>query len=376
MKRSILFLTLVAFCVAAMAADNDIISRQWRKTTIKVPDGGQSPNIVTLLKAFDKQFSTYATGRLLEKMNILKDGQDHEADDEATLLIDRRSGYASFMGSGDDDKMETCVWRRTNGHRLFAISLFQQHVMPQSLLCWYDYDPATQTLRPEASPIDEFKTQFKPLLDCQLPRKGSDFNLVEYYDHLSLSITHIYKWDGMRHHYSYSRVDNFRYQWFADGDWQMPSENDYCQYALVDPLGNGYPLLCLRKAKEGNEDEPEYAIFAQFKGDMQTVAISDGMHQFNGLFTVQPEDDAPWKSTDLVAFTRDFMNNAFYVVIRDGHISYFVNDIPFEEDGESGHNTETIGFGGDDESIHIIHANIARKFNINPQWHDCKFLLE
>ena len=179
----------------------------------------------------------------------------------------------------------------------------------------------------------------------------------------------------MRHRYSHTFIDSFRYQWFADGDWQISSDEEvgYCQYALIDPLGNDLPLFCLRKAPEPSGQDAEYSVFAQFKGNMQTVAISDGLYQFNGFFTVQPEDDAPWKATDLVAFTRDFMQNGFYAVIRDGRISYFVNDIPFEEDGERGHRTEVIGNGSDEESIHIIHANIAREIEIAPEWREFQF---
>ena len=67
MKRSFLFLTLVAFAMTVLAtADIDVISRQWRESTLDVHGGGQSPDIIALLKAFNHKFPTPAVNRLID----------------------------------------------------------------------------------------------------------------------------------------------------------------------------------------------------------------------------------------------------------------------------------------------------------------------
>ncbi len=378
MRKTIILMALLTVSVAAMAlTDNDEINRQWRKAPITVKNGGKSPDIITLLTAFHQKWPTYAVSEVLKHAPQLKDGQQYESDDDWRVLVNRRNGYADLSSNTDIDQMEACVWRRANGHRLFAVSLYQQHVMPQNLLCWYDYDPATQTLRPEASPVDEYKPNHKSShIGWSLPMEGTDLQISEHFDHWQTGITHIYKWDGTRHHYSRSQINDFRYQWFAEDDWYQASEQGFSQYALLDPQGNGFPLLCLSKAKTDPSDADEYTIFAQFKGDMQTVAISDVMHQINGLYSVKPEADAQWKSTDLVAYTSDEEHIGYYAVVREGFINYFVIDRPFEDDGETGHQPEVIGYGSDDESIHIIHASIAQKFAPQLQWHNFEFIEE
>ena len=73
--------------------------------------------------------------------------------------------------------MEACVWRRDNGHRLFAICMGGPTDPEIEVVCFYDYDPATETMTPEASPADTFKPT-EEYYNYNLPHKGKDFIIL------------------------------------------------------------------------------------------------------------------------------------------------------------------------------------------------------
>ena len=148
-------------CAISMAAqnflDNSEVNNQWFKTTIPVKNGGQAPDVVKLLRAFNEAMPTWVVGEVLEQADHPAKGTrqsgtasiwDGEEEDDYRILIDRRNGYVDLESQTDVNQMSACVWRKDNGHRIFAVSLYEQHVMPQNLLCWYDYDPQTQKMTP------------------------------------------------------------------------------------------------------------------------------------------------------------------------------------------------------------------------------------
>jgi hypothetical protein len=96
--------------------------------------------------------------------------------------------------------MEACVWRRDNGHRLFAIQVSSPVDPVISVICFYDYDPKNATLKPEASPVDNFKGTGAEYVDYILPRKGKDFIISEYT--FDAYIKYIYTWNGNNPVYS------------------------------------------------------------------------------------------------------------------------------------------------------------------------------
>ena len=139
------------------------MNAQWFKTTIPVENGGQAPDVVKLLRAFHEAMPTWVTGEVLQQADHPAKGTrlsgtasiwDGKEDDDFRILVDRKNGYVDLESETDIDQMSACVWRKDNGHRIFAISLYEQHVMPQNLLCWYDYDPKTQKMTPAKGPLD------------------------------------------------------------------------------------------------------------------------------------------------------------------------------------------------------------------------------
>ena len=157
-------LTLVCSTSAQDYLSNSEINSQWRQKTITIKNGGQTPDVVTLLRAFHQALPSWVVSQVLKQadhpaQSTRVDGTASifDAEDDYRILIDRKNGYVDMESETDISQMAACVWRKDNGHRIFAVTLFEQHDPIQNLLCWYDYDPATETMKPERSPLDDFK---------------------------------------------------------------------------------------------------------------------------------------------------------------------------------------------------------------------------
>lgn len=380
MKKSLFFILLFA-CSITMPAQsfvsNSDISKGWRQKKIIVKNGGQAPNIMTLLSAFSKAWPVWSVQQVLKHGAKLKDGDQYEDPDDWRVLVDRRNGFADLASQTDIDQVETCVWKCKNGHRVFAVSLYEQHDPVTNLLCWYDYDPKTQTLTPAQSPVETFKKSPGATLGWTLPIKGTDFYIYEYYQPGCPTLTHVYSWDGQQHHPDKVQIEDFRYQWFAEDEWYQASAQGYTEYALVHFDGEPYTMLCLRKPATSADPAVirEYTVFAPFKSDMQAVAILDAMHQFNGPFRVQPEEGAPWTGKEVVFYNNDFLHTNYCVVVNDGLVSYIVKCSPVvnEEGIREGHTEEINGFGCKDETVRIVHASVANELIFEPVWHPFEF---
>ena len=381
--RTILTLVCALAMTAASAAEplsNSEVDARWRKTAIKVAGGGASPNVVTLLKAFHQALPTWVVGEVLDQNDHPAKGTKRngstlilasDEEDEMTIIIDPGNGYAEYSALTDVDQMSCCVWRRTNGHRIFAVSLYEQHDPVQHLLCWYDYDPQTQTMKAEQSPIDKYKKPFKDLeIGWSLPRKGTDFVIHEYYLFPDeANVDRVYSWDGMEHHFEKMTIGDFEFQYFGEDEWLKASEQGFTEMDIVDFDNSGHPVLCMKK------EDDNWLAFGEFKGKMQTLAVNDEMNLLQGIFHVTPEQDAPWTEKDVVAVTRDFMHNTYYAVFQNGGIGYFVTDTPEEDDEGNviGYTPKIKGYGAKDESIHIIHASKAGSVKLEPQWRKFEF---
>ena len=184
-------------------SNDDIVKagKGWAKRSIKVANGGQNPNIVTLCKAFNKTWPTYIVAAVINMANDPKFTREVDEEYDTEIIVDRPNGYVCWDSGGTDgDSMEACVWRRNNGHRLFAIQVSSPVDPLISVICFYDYDPKTATLKPEASPVDSFKGSGAEYVGYTLPRIGKDFIISEYT--FDAYIKYIYKWNGTKHIYS------------------------------------------------------------------------------------------------------------------------------------------------------------------------------
>ncbi len=381
----ITFISLLALSLHVNAQDflmNEEVDSLWRTQTISVKNGGQSPSVVTLLRAFNASYPTWVGNFVLKQNDHPSEGTKRngkalvlDTDDEGgfSIRIDPSNGYACLSSYTDIDQMSCCVWRRTNGHRLFAISLYQQHDRVQHLLCWFDYDPKTQTMKPERSPLDDFKKKDGiDVISWNLPDKGTDFQIVEYYVNTP-TITYVYKWDGMQHKLAKSQIEDFQYQQFGEGDWHRASQQGFTEYALTSIVPHERPMLWLRKPKTSNEATDNFFIFYEYRGDMQTVAINDEQHHMGKIWRVKPEEGSPWTAQNVLVHTKDAQQNNYYTVFKDDYVLYYVINSPSSEDGKS-YQARSIGFGGKSESVRIINAEVAEELTFQPDWQKFEFV--
>ena len=354
---------------------NSDVSQQWRTKAVKVAGGGAAPDVVTLLKAFDKALPTWVVGEVLKQEAHPDKGTRFEGttsifednDDDFRIFIDRKNGYVDFSSMTDVDQMECCVWRKKNGHRIFAISLYEQHDPVQHLLCWYDYDPQTQTMKAAKSPLDSYKKPFEHMdISWTLPMKGTDFVIREYYHLSDANFKQVYRWDGSEFHHAKTQITDFKYQFFGEGDWLQASEQGFKKYALVDLDNSGSPVLCLCKSEEVPAN---FVVLNEFKGTMQTVTVNDEADMLESIYHVVPEAGKVWTKKDVVVYTSDFEHVHYYVVLQDGSIGYIVTSEPESQ--------PTInGFGAPDESIDIIHAERGEEVSLAPRWKPFEFIEE
>ena len=379
MKKLLLIVIVLAVTINMAAQDdksNSDVNNEWRNKPVVVKNGGATPNVVTLLRAFHQAMPTWVVGEVLKQNDkpgkgTRKSGSamiwEDDSEGDYRILIDTKNGYADLSSMTDIDQMSCCVWRKTNGHRIFAVSLYEQHDPVQHLLCWYDYDPQTQTMTAAKSPMDHYKKPFGRMdIGWSLPMQGTDFIIREYCPFPDASLTQIYKWDGMEHRYSKTQISDFSFQCFGEGDWLKASEQGFKKYALVDLDNSGSPCLCLCKS----EEEPaNFVVLNGFKGKMQTVTVCDEADMLESIHHVVPETGKPWTSKDVVAYTSDFEHTHYYVVLQDGLIGYIVTSEP---EGEPTKN----GYGSKDESIDIIRAERGKIVSLDPQWKPFEFIEE
>lgn len=182
----------------------------WANKTIKVANGGQAPSIITLTKAFNSVWPTYVVEGILKQAANpnFKEAKDEEYG--GSTVVDRSNGYlCEDAGYSDSESMEACVWKRDNGHRLFAIQVSSSCDPDFSVICFYDYNPDTQTLTPEPSPVDTYKPKEGRDYWFKLPRQGKDFIITEMIHNDKVNLSSIYKFDGKKHVYSSQKSEPY-----------------------------------------------------------------------------------------------------------------------------------------------------------------------
>ena len=91
---SLILLTVAACMRAEVQLQNSEVNSQWRTKTISVKNGGQSPDVIKLLRAFNEALPTWVVGEVLKQA-------DHPA--KGT----RQSGTASIYEDGPQRLIST-----------------------------------------------------------------------------------------------------------------------------------------------------------------------------------------------------------------------------------------------------------------------------
>lgn len=90
------------------------------------------------------------------------------------------------------------------------------------------------------------------------------------------------------------------------------------------------------------------------------------------------EVNAQWTGKEVIAYCRDFEHVNYFTVLNFGVVSYIVADEPeIDDEGNTiGYTPHIIGYGAKDESIHIMHAEVAEQLSLDPQWQPLEFTAE
>ena len=141
------------------------LAEKWTERAIAVKGGGETPDVVTLLTAFNKVWNTQAVANLLAEAADTAFTESINLDMGSAITVDRKNGYAELnAGDSDDDCMGAGVWKCDNGHLLFALNVVttqpdRRDLAAHQALCCYDYDPKTEVMKPVDNKLTQFKTQ-------------------------------------------------------------------------------------------------------------------------------------------------------------------------------------------------------------------------
>lgn len=261
-------ITSVILCLTIVAASAqkyctlDDIRDGWRSKTIK---GVKSGNILPLMTAFNQTWRTAPATALLKEGTI-----PSRQDEEYHYVVDTPNGYVSAAELGDDgESISACVWKRTNGHKLFAVVVTKYHgVFPETQAFFYDYNPNSSTLTPETNEVTEFKPAVttSACLDAvsiKLPQHGKSVEIEEYIMGWGSSIRHIFEWTGMGPKWSHVNIDNYDKM----QNLYIVGEPNFYKYALIDIDEDDIPELWLISENEDNQ-----AIYSLANGEVSVLA--------------------------------------------------------------------------------------------------------
>lgn len=332
------------------------IRDQWTLRNIKVPNGGQSPNIVQLLTAYHNVWGSYVVNPVLKRAKNPRFTHIKDKETNEEIIVDRKNGYACLDNGGTDSGyMETCVWRRDNGHSLFAINMGQPVDPEIEFVCFYDYDPTTSTLYPETGPEQDFHPLGKGnYISYNLPQKGKDFIISEYEINLQSNINHVYSWDGNKHHFSHISIDDLKYGY----RWFNPKETDYLikmtKIAFITLPGQQDYFYLL------SDDEEEGMIaIAPYKGDIELIGINNSI----SYHTLSIYPDAVVTKAEIYQYTS-------YAFLKDGYVWQVITEYPNQDNPNGKSRIKVDGWDDLDEaSAREKIKSLGQPLVIKPQWH-------
>ncbi len=380
MKTSAFFTAIIlAFCLTATTAtaqqaESAAMLKKFQSTPIK---GVKGEGIIPIFEAFNKKWETGAGNSILLKhRNPAKFNATNIPDNGPVIdvIIDQPNGYVSAdNGGGDGDYIEACIWKRTNGHRLFAVH-YGEPVDPEiDLVCFYDYNPATKTLTPEKSEVNAFKPFFKESADnyhsYSLPQKGKDLIVEETYygwhdpDNTLIepSLHHIYTFDGMNLHYSATKVACYDKLTEAFSEHAIMTDEDaeMTRLALIDVDNDDTPEIWLSDAKGENA-----SVYCVSEGKAALIGEKNFKYSFSFF-------------KDVVLTAGGCGTGCYYTSyshLKNSNVDYVLNCIatyPIQEDGEVGEEYEYTQ--NEKELTRKEGEDIVKSFGkaieITPVWH-------
>ncbi len=256
---------------------------------ISVPRGGDTPDIVTLLTAFNH---AYPTGDLSYLLGLAKDPKFTRSEENeygGYDVIDRKNGYAGtdITSGADGSYMDAALWRRNDGHRLLILH-FGQPTDPEIdfVLC-YDYDPKTQQLSLDKKEAEALQPVWKTHKQFfTLPQQGKDIEVREYSPTWWSELNNTYTWNGQYHEFAYTESDIFEELMQCDNlksNWGLMWENiedpKVAEYALVDLDDDDNPEIILCEATD-IESHTFQNLYTYIEGEAEDLGCTDRSHEF------------------------------------------------------------------------------------------------
>ena len=275
MKKSVFFL-LALICTTVQAQRTmslDPIADGWETKSIKVKNGGKAPNILQLTSAFQQVWPTYSGGEL---MKFSKSKAKYNNTDK---VVDIKNGFMTYAeddpDAESDEGMTTCVWRRQNGHSLFAVTFYRMTPSERVVLCFYDYDPKTQTMTPDKSLSNLFEPSFPGYrYRVFLPQIGKNLSIEEFYGYTT--IKHTYGWDGMSPVNPKTEIDRmYMYEGTFKAEYPVENEHPFTQYTMLDIDVDGAPELLLQS------DDGKYMAAFSVRLTLDLLGGQDGKRQLS-----------------------------------------------------------------------------------------------
>lgn len=358
MKKFLFLLFAALTSMYALATEYhtlEEIHAQWMSRNIKVPKGGQNPKIVQLLTAFQDVWGTDVVDPVLKCAKDPRFTSKRDEENNEAIIVDRKNGYACLDNGGTDSGfMETCMWRRDNGHRLFAIRLGQPVDPEIEFVCFYDYDPQTAIMYPEAGPVQEFHPLCEDnFVGYNLPQKGKDFIISEYDNNLHGNINHVFFWDGNKHHFSHISIDDLKYGY----RWFNPKETDYLvkmtKIAFITLPGQENYFFLL----SDDEEEGMLAI-APYKGEVELIGINNPISHHKLSFY-----------PNVVVTKAEIHQYTSYAFLKDGYVWQMITEYPTLVSAD-GHSKITVeGWEDMDEEAARDKINsLGEPVVITPKW--------
>lgn len=387
MKKSLLSIVMLALTYSAAAQDylsNSELARQWRGKAITVKNTGQAANVVTLLEAFSKTWPVWSVSEVVKQAltpapttRTSGSASIYDDEDDYRILVDKKNGYVDLSSEADIEQMEACLWRKSDGHSIFAVKTFMWEDPIARHLCWYDYDPSTHKLTPEGSPLDEFEPSCAgSIVGFFLPQKGTDFTISEYYDVLDSPIKHIYHWDKLFFTSGVAQIPSFQFLPAVGSTHYslLRPEGPWTHYALLDLTGEENPVFLLGQMEDGQFTR--YIMLAQFKTDIcQIGEVSPDGDEIT-VYQLPPSDD----NKRVAVRHRDMAGGYWYHILSGDRVEFVVSDLPDFQNWKGGKGrivSVEAGFGTDDENTDIL-KQLGQKINIGSKliWHPFEVIEE
>ncbi len=184
------------------------IREVWRERTITLDD--DKVNIQSLAKAFCMHYPGFSPdSALLDYLNG-KSKTTAVEEQEYVVTLEAVNGYVAVEATTELPTGTTiCFWNKRGGRKLMGVWMEQtsETEKPQKQLLFYDYDPQTKTLTPQAKLVDELERITKKFKSwsLRLPAEGKDIEIMEFSGEESSDTYkctyYTWKWNGAAFHF-------------------------------------------------------------------------------------------------------------------------------------------------------------------------------